>query len=131
MRIEEQELFASFVGKTILPDRIDGIGWPNGTGYGSYADCKEIIISRYDFCEERQYFDLFKLTDALVDRWDYKGVDFRIYIYVKEDVLVGGHVFKYVETSQSSHFRPTGYETDPTQQELRIAKRIMEYITQE
>ena len=63
--------------------------------------------------------------------WKENSIDFRIYLYLDDMKIIGGHVFKYRELSQSEHYRPTGYETDPTQQELRIVKRLLSYISEE
>jgi hypothetical protein len=72
---------------------------------------------------------MFGITTALIDRWNSKQIDFRIYLYIKNSIIIGGHIFKYINTSESCHFRPTGYETDATQQELRIVARILTFIT--
>ena len=127
-KIDEHEVFALFTGEKINEQHLLEIGSPNGNGYGSYADSKEYIIAHVDYYERGKYIELFKLTPALTDKWDYSGIDFRVYLYVKNGVITGGHIFKYKETSMSSHYRPTGYEVTPTQQEIRIVRRILEYI---
>lgn len=128
-RIDEREVFARYTGEKVNIDRLESIARQNGNGYGSYADSKEYIIAHVDYCDAKEYQDLFGLTSALTERWNYRGISFSIYLYIRNDVITGGHVFKYVETSSSSHYRPTGYETDATQQELRIVARILKYIT--
>ena len=130
-RIDEKELFARYIGEEVNCSRLESLACNNGSGRGSYADCEEYIIAHVDYYEQARYRELFKLTSALTEKWDYRGVDFRIYLYIRENVITGGRLFKYVETSESSHFRPTGYETDATMQELRVAERILKYVISE
>ena len=130
-RIDEREVFARYIGEKINADKLEPIARNNGNGYGSYADSKEYIIAHVDYYDVKEYQEAFGLTPALTGRWDYRGVDFRIYLYVRDGIITGGRVFKYISTSESCHFRPSGYETDATQQELRVVSRILTYITAE
>ncbi|MBP3324802.1 MAG: hypothetical protein J6L77_00090 [Coprococcus sp.] len=127
-RIDEHEIFARYIGERVCDSKLQALARSNGTGYGAYADSKEYIIAHVDYYDKEEYRKLFKLTPTLTERWDYRGIDFSIYLYIRDGIITGGHLFKYIETSQSSHFRPTGYETDATQQELRIADRILQYM---
>lgn len=128
-RIDEHEVFARFIGEKVNAPLLEKIARNNGNGYGSYADSTEHIIAHVDYYDVKEFQDIFGLTPTLTDRWDYKGIDFSIYLYVRDEIITGGHIFKYKETSSGGHFRPSGYEMEPTQQEIRIAKRILEYIT--
>ena len=130
-RIDEHEVFARFIGEKVNSDSLEKIARNNGTGYGSYADSKEYIIAHVDYYDDKEFQELFGLTTTLTERWDYKGIDFSVYLYIRDGMITGGHVFKYIETSTSCHYRSTGYETDATQQELRVVSRILSYITSE
>lgn len=130
-RIDEHEVFARFIGEKVNSDSLEKIARNNGAGYDSYADSKEYIIAHVDYYGVKEFQELFGLTPTLTERWDYKGIDFSVYLYIRDGVITGGHVFKYIETSTSSHYRPTGYETDATQQELRVVSRILSYLTSE
>ena len=129
-KLLESEIFAAALDRPVDPERLEPIAHANGKGYGSYADCDEYFISHVNYYEEETFVKLFGLTDALRERWDYYGIDFSVYLYLRDGKLAGGHIFKYKETSQSCHFRPTGYEMEPTQQEIRIARRILNYLTE-
>lgn len=129
-RLLEHEIFAAVLGETVDLDHLNKISVHNGKGYGSYSDCDEFIISQVDYCEDPDLSKLFKITDSIKKRWKENSIDFRIYLYLNDMKIIGGHVFKYRELSQSGHFRPTGYETDPTQQELQIVKRLLSYIAE-
>lgn len=130
-RIDEHAIFARYIGEKVNGSKLEVIARTNGNGYGSYSDSKEYIIVHVDYYDQKEFQELFKLTPTLIERWDHRGVDFRIYLYIREGIITGGHLFKYISTTESSHFRPSGYETDATMQERRIAERILKYITSE
>ena len=128
-RIEEHEIFAAVVSQPLNAGRLAQISEHNGKGYGDYADCQEYLVGDLD-CLEESLIARFRITEALMDRWYYGGYLFRLHLFVRDGILFGGHIFKYRNTSMCCHFRPTGYATDPTQQEIRIAERILAYLTQ-
>lgn len=130
-RIDEHEVFARHIGDKVNVERLESIARHNGNGYGSYADSTEFIIAHVDYYDVKQYQEHFGLTPTLTDGWDRRGIDFSVYLYVRDNAITGGHIFKYIETSMSSHYRPSGYETDATQQELRVVTKILKYITSE
>jgi len=130
-RINEHEIFARYIGEKVNSSRLAEIAEANGNGYGDYADSKEYIIAHASYCEAKKYQELFGLTPVLIDRWAYKGIDFRICLYVRDGIITGGHIHKYVNTCPSSHFRSAGYETDATGQEIRIVGRILSYVISE
>ncbi len=130
-RIDEHEVFARYIGERVCDSKLQALARSNGTGYGAYADSKEYIIAHVDYYDQEEYMKLFKLTPTLTERWDYRGIDFSIYLYVRDEIITGGHLFKYIETSESCYFRPSGYETDATQQEMRIVDRILQYLISE
>ena len=130
-KINEDEIFKRFIGQKVNERKLLEIARKNGNGYGDFADSKEYIIAHVDYYDIKKFQEIFKLTSVLTDRWDYKGIDFRIYLYIRDEIFTGGHVYKYIDTTSSSHFRPTGYVTNVTQQELRIASRILSYLCSE
>lgn len=130
-RINEHEVFARYIGEKVNSRRLESLARNNGNGYGDYADSKEYIIAHVDYYDVKEYQEIFGLTPTLTERWDYRVIDFRIYLYIRDGIITGGHVFKYINISESGHYKPTGYETDATQQELRIVARILAFITSE
>ena len=130
-RVDEHEIFARFIGENVNLSRLSLVSQSNGKGHGSYSDSDEYIIAHVEYYDKPEYKEVFKLTPTLIEKWDYRGIDFSVYLYVRDGIITGGHIFKYIDTSTSSHYRPTGYETDSTQQELRVVTRILTYITSE
>ena len=125
-KLLEQDIFAAVINQEVNMDNLDKIGFPNGTGYHEYSDCAEYIISSYDYYETEEFIDRFNLTEKIIEYWDYNGIDYRIYLYIKNNCIAGGNIFKYKETCSGP--RPSGDQLTPSQQELRIANRILKYI---
>ena len=127
-RIDEQKMIAEFVGNPIKKEAFGKIAFPNGSGDGDYSDCEEYIIYNDAYWDDDELKNIFKITPILAERWEYSEVDLRLYVYLKDGVFVGGYIFKYKDTTCSSHYRPTGCELTPTQQEIRVVRRILKYI---
>ena len=130
-RILEHEVFAAVLGETIDKDCLNQLGTHNGSGRDSYSDCEEYIIRHMSYCEDPDFSLMFKITESIKKRWDGKNIDFRVYLYLKDWKIIGGHIFKYRSTNRNNHLWPLGYETDPSQQEIRIASRILNYLIKE
>lgn len=127
-RLLEHETFAAILGEAVNPDHLVKISVYNGKGNGSYSDCDEFIISHVDLCEDSDLSKLFRITDSTKKRWNEKNIDFRVYLYLKDMKVVGGHVFKYRNSDKSGYLWRSGYETDPCQQEIRIVSRILSFL---
>ena len=74
---------------------------------------------------------LFRITPALTSGWLSRDIAFAVQLYIKDGCIAGGRIIKYKETCSECGLRPSGYEMAPTQQELRIAKRIVEYLIED
>ena len=134
-KLDELEIARSYLGKTCDTDKLSHSFKDNGLCHvdafengriNRTSDCT-MYIAYCNYFDEVEW-DLFRLTDILHDKWMYEGIDFRVNVYIKDNVIVKSNIFKYKETCCGYHGRPSGYELLPTQQELRLFKRIMEYI---
>ena len=128
-KLDEYDIAQSYVGKKVNEAHLQNTFRENGGGGEYIAYCNN--------CDEEEC-DLFGITDILLDKWDYDGIDFRVYVLVKDGRIADNDSFyqrrnkilKYKET-YGGHGRPSGYELTPTQQEIRIFRRIMDYVTAE
>ena len=125
-RVEEHEVFAAAVGMSINMERLCEIAIHNGNGVGEYADCEEYVVEELAVIG-KELLHYFCITDALLKRWECGGILFRIYLFIRNGVLIGGHVFKY-KLSLEGHCCDAGYETAPTQQEICLVGRILAYL---
>jgi len=128
-RVEEHQVFAAVVGMPLNLEKLSKIAIYNGKGFGEYADCEEFIIGDLAVLEEK-LIKRFRITDALIEKWECGGIQFRVYLFVRNGILIGGHVFKY-KVSSGDRCCDAGYETSPTQQEIRLVSRILGYLSEE
>ena len=118
-RLDEYDVAESFVGKSVDMERLSEVFRENGYTYIAY--CGSLTDNLYD---------KFGITPALYDRWLYGGVDFRVNLSLENGLITKCYIFKYKDTSGGGFGRPQGCEASPTQQEIRIFRRIMDYVVQ-
>lgn len=129
-RIEEHEVFAAAVGLRLNRERLNVIARHSGSGRGDYADCEEFLVGNMDRLRDT-FGRRFGITQALLDGRKHEGMFFQLCLYLCGDKLMGGHIFKYKAGNAGDHLRSTGYAMSPTQQEIRIAGRIVQYLMEE
>ena len=126
-KLAEHEVFASVVGERVNEGRLKQLGVSVGAGTGNYEDCTHYLLARLEQWDD-SLIRLFRITPALTSGWKYSGIAFGVQLYIKDGCIAGGRIIKYKETCTECGLRPSGYEMAPTQQELRIARRILEYV---
>ena len=123
-KLAEHEVFAAVAGERVNDDRLEQLGVSVGAGTGNYEDCIHYLLT-----QPEQWSDplvrLFRITPALTSGWLSRDIAFAVQLYIKDGCIAGGRIIKYKETCSECGLRPSGYEMAPTQQELRIAKRIV------
>ena len=125
-KLNDREIAQTYVGKTFNQEKLLAVSYQNGT---SYPDNHPRFISDcYHYKQE--FLNLFGITPLLLESWGYRGVEFSVYVYIADGMIAGCKIFKYKNTHCGGHGRPSGYELTPSQQEIRIFKRIMDYITE-
>lgn len=118
-KLTEQEIFASFIGRSVNRDTLSQIG---SIRYG------ECIICNSGYLNDPHLREQFGITDRLLEQWECSAVDFNLYLTLDGDTITAGHLDKYREGG-SGHGRPVVRPLKESQQELRIARRILQYIT--
>lgn len=119
MSLTEKELFSSFVGENINPQAFSKVAYKNWDKY---------MICNADYINDPQLCETFGVTALLKERWGYSGVDFTIYLTVEDGTIKEGHIYKAKE-GFGGHGRPTSKALCVSQQELRVTRRILQYIT--
>lgn len=117
--LTEKEIFSAFIGAAINPQNFNKVAWRYGDKY---------MICNADYINEPLLCEAFGITDTLREKWGYSGVDFTISVFLDENTVSKGHLDKCREGG-GGHGRPTTHVLTPTQQELRVARRILQYIT--
>lgn len=125
IKLDEREIAQSYVGKAVDTEKLLIVSYQNGKSYPDGND--RYIADCYNY--KKGLLDLFKITPLLLEKWGYSGIEFTVYLYIEDERLTGCKISKYKNTHCGGHGRPSGYELVPSQQEIRIFRRIMDYIT--
>ena len=120
--ILEKDLAESFIGKEINGENLTTCAMCNRKD----PESDEYIIYSCSFMYKLDLKDAFGVTDKLKDLWERRGTEFNIHLYVSDSKLVSCKIFKYKESSGA---RPSLTTPKCTQQELRVARRILDYVT--
>lgn len=129
-KLVEHEVFAAVVGERVNDGRLEQLGVSVGAGTGNYEDCTHYLLTKPEQWDD-PLMRLFRITPALTSGWYSRDIAFGVQLYIKDGCIAGGRIIKYKETCSDCGLRPSGYEMAPTQQELRIAKRILEYLIED
>lgn len=114
-RLSEYDVARSYIGKSVDSEKFKEVFEEDYNRYIAYGE---------------YLYDDFGITDALYDRWRDKGIDFRVYVALEDGKIAKCYIFKYEDSSGGYSCRPQGCEASPTQQEIRIFRRIMDYVVQ-
>lgn len=115
-KLNVKEIAQSYIGKSINTEKLLEL-FHNDGNY--IARCEQ-------FNNEKR--DLFNITPALTEYWGYHGIEFWVYLIMENTQVLNCTISK-VKYTGGYHGRPTVHVLSPTQQEIRVFRRIMDYIT--
>lgn len=116
-KLDELVLAQSYIGKSYDIKKLLTVSYQNGDNR-YIADCHNY---------KKELLDLFGITSTLLEKWGFYGIEVSIFINIKGNEIENCGIDKC--KSCGGHGRPTVKVLQPTQQELRIFRRIMEYVT--
>ena len=120
-KLNDYEIAQSYIGKAVNTEKLN--------------QCFSFLEKEYHaFCNnyyEEPEWEIFKLTDALYTYWEDSGIDFRIILHVKDEKVVTCKIYKHKDDLGGCWGRCISEDLTPSQQEIRIFRRIMDYITKE
>lgn len=119
-KLTENGIISPFIGKAVNQEHFNNIGYRNGGN--------QHLICNVDYINKPQYLEMFGITDRLKWMWGYSGVDFTVYITIEDGTITECHLYKCKEGG-GGHGRSVSQVLSVTQQELRVARRILQYIT--
>lgn len=114
-KLNEQSVKQAYVGKSCNEQRYLELFNKSTTFYPSLCDMR---VKRN-----------FGITPALCLGWKQKGVDFRIITTIEDGSIFYCGIMKHKDNYAGVYTRNPCTELKPTQQELRLFERVMEYIT--
>ena len=118
-RLTEQGVTGLFIGKQVNPETFSNVAHEHR---GKYLICNVDYIGKPMYCE------LFGITDRLKEMWEYSGVDFTMHLAVQDGNIAKAYLDK-LSVRGGGHGRPITNVLSISQQELRVARRILQYIT--
>ena len=121
----DQDILNAFTGKPINMEHLAKCARRNRQVKHGDA-CDEFIVYSCLFLYDKDLRERFGVTDKLKDLWERRGTEFNVYLYIADGKLSSCSIFKYTESGGA---RPNITTPKCTQQELRIARRILEFIT--
>lgn len=122
-KLNEREIAQIYIGKKYNKERLASL-----CGYDDIQSDDSDFFPVH--CEEfeNEECEKFGITEVLFDNWDCNCITFHVEIYTDGKIISDGKIYKYKYT-YLGHGRPRGYEVLPTQQEIRVFRRIMDYLT--
>ena len=120
--ITEHDILNAYTGKPICVESLTKCGHKNR----ATEEYTEYIVYSCGFLYNQELRELFGVTDKLKDLWERRGTEFNVYLYITDGILTSANIFKYTESGGA---RPSMTTPKCSQQELRIARRILEFIT--
>lgn len=118
--LTEESIVALAVGKEVDFENLEKCAWKNG------GDSNYVVYSSH-FLYESNLLTAFGVTPALKDTWERRGIEFNIYLSILDGKIASCSIEKTSETTLSA--RGCTNTLKPTQQELRVARRIVQYVT--
>ena len=117
-KLNDIEIAQTYVGKTYNDKKVKEIFDYNG----EHCGLSNYIATCFHLSKEIR--EKFGITPLLHERWGYAGVDFSVIIYALDGVIKKCSIYKCRDTYSNS------FVLTPSQQEIRIFRRIMDYITE-
>ena len=116
------DICAPFIGKTVHTEHLTKCARRNR----QTEDGDEYIVYSCLFLYDQQLREQFGVTDKLKDLWERRGTEFNVYLCLNDGKISSCSIIKYTESGGA---RPSMTTPKCTQQELRIARRILEFVT--
>jgi hypothetical protein len=122
-RLNEHDVALSFIGKSVDMEKLSDVFFEPNDG-NDYVACPY-------FRDELN--KIFHITDALESKWLFKHIDFSVKVSLEDGKISKCSISKLEEGyGYFCNGRPQEHwdEVPPTQHEIRIFRRIMEYVVQ-
>lgn len=123
VNLSEMDIIVPVIGKNVDLKKLGFYAKrTTNASNGSFA-----TIYVCDMRDDKNLRELFGITDKLKDAWDRQGTNITVYMKFEGDSVCVCGIRKF---SDGEGARPSGCSSlTCTQQELRIVRRILSYIT--
>ena len=121
--LTEKDITSQYIGRRISPENLARCAQKNRTSEKG----TEYIVYSCGFLYDQELMELFGVTAKLKDQWERRGTDFNLCLRISDNQSVACTIDKHHEGDGA---RPSCQDLKCTQQELRIARRILDYLTE-
>ena len=119
-----EKIKSKFIGRYVYWDNLAKCAQRNGTA----TDPAVYIVYSCGFLYKPELMAAFGVTPRLKELWERRGTEFNVCVYIRDGKIDSCAVDKYREDDGA---RPSGGgPLKCTDQDLRIAHRILRYITE-
>lgn len=122
MTLSEKDITSQYTGLPVCTENLARCAHKNGSG----NEPAVYIVYSCGFLYDQELRELFGVTDKLKEQWERRGTDFNVCVRIKDGKITVCEIDKHHEGDGA---RPSCQSLKCTQQELRIARRILEFIT--
>lgn len=120
--LSERDIISDFSGRPVCMENLNRCAHKNRT----IEKCVEYIVYSCGFLYDPFLLEQFGITSKLKETWERRGIDFNLYINISDGMIMSCRIGKYRESEGA---RASCNDLKCTQQELRVAKRIFEFLT--
>lgn len=120
-KLTEKDILFPYYGKTINRRAYDSLIW---TVYNQQHTLRNWVYS-----DDPRFRELFGITDQLCKLWRYNDISLNLSFLFEDDIILFIGLYKY-RRGYADHGHPIIREVTPSQQELRVIQKIMDYLTE-
>ena len=125
--LNEVETFAAYLGDTICPEKLEMLQARSVDRDNTCPVCEKYVISSRGFSDDEALLSRYQILPALRDYWLSQGLSLEVFLFLRKGKLVGGQIHKVKECTGDG----VSYEMQPTLQEIRLLRRILDDLTEE
>lgn len=123
-QIEEITSFAAYLGDETDRQRTRELFSEATEPDTIYPDCSKLVFSDKLLRGGPPGTENLKVIPPLAAYWKAQNLSLTVYLFLREGKIAGGQIHKRKKIGRDSY-----YETDPTVQEIKLVRRILDYIT--
>ncbi len=127
-KIDEIKSFASYLGDAIDEERLRNVSSEYEAANEPYEGSLRYTILSSRLCSSDM--QQLRIIKPLADYWDAQKIHLCVCLFVENTKLIGGQIHKY-KTVDYEDGESNSYELEPTLQEIKVVRRLLNYLSKE
>ncbi len=128
-QLDEESVFSEFQGKAVELEALTRLGYVDSSADSARLGNTSYVITLNNDLDEPVCPPEFGVTSRLNESWWSRAVEFCVCLDIKDGVIIDGYIHKYRHRMGGICFMPGGYYLVPSQQECRVTRRVLAYLT--